>query len=93
MIMNTSLEQLYHLLDAAHHVHDVVHQLVAINGLDLQLSAALHTLLLVAFLATEAVVVAAGDDGYGVLELVSEGALDLRNYCVVNVLKSLSSSL
>jgi hypothetical protein len=88
-----SLEQLYHLFDATHHVHDVIHQLVAINGFDLQLSAALHALLLVAFLAAKAIVVAAGDDGHRVVELVTKGALNLRNYGIIYILKSLSSLL
>ena len=88
-----SLEQLYHLLDATHHVHDVIHQLVAINGLNLQLPAALHALLLVSLLAAEAIVVAAGDDGHRVVELVTKWTLDLRNYGIVNILKSLSSLL
>ena len=74
------------MLDSPHHANDIVHEFVAIDGFDLQLAAALHALLVVALLAPQAVVVAAGDDGHGVVEFVAERALDLRDDCVVEVL-------
>jgi hypothetical protein len=80
---NISLEDVYDLLDAADDANDIVHELVAIDGFDLEFSAALHALLVVALLAAEAVVVAAGDDGDGIVEFVAEWALDLRDDAVV----------
>ena len=82
-----SFEYLYDLLDSSHHSNDIVHQFVAIDGLNLQLSIALHAFLIIALFAAKAVVVSTRDDSHWIVEFVAKRTLDLRHDAVVKMLE------
>ena len=84
MMIFGSLQQFDDLLDIPNHAHDIIHQLISINCLDLQLPTTLHTLLLVSLLASQTVIVTTRYNRHRVLQFVTEWTLNLRNYAVVD---------
>ena len=81
-----SLKYVNDLLDSTHNSNNVIHELVAVNSLNFELSATLHTFFMIALLAAKAIVVSTGYDRNRVVELVAEGTLDLWNDAEVELL-------
>jgi hypothetical protein len=81
-----SLEDVDDLLDSAYNPNNIVHEFVTVNGLNFEFPATLHALLVVPLLAPKTIVVPTGYDRNRVVELVAEGALNLWDDAVVELL-------